>query len=144
VPLDRLLRYDFLAVVTPPFVGEPREQVRSAMPKIRLEELASWVNAFREAETQTTDPRTVDLSWDQDTVDTALVVASLHASGTSVYLQREIGGSPEWWATFEPREDPARLTAADIVTLTHEVAAVGRLCEFLSERTAEHLRTTAQ
>ncbi|WIB26319.1 hypothetical protein [Curtobacterium sp. MCSS17_015] len=114
------------------------------MPSLSSDELSSWIAEFRaRGAGDAADPRAIDVSWDGSLIDTALIVARLGTSGTEVYLKRDIGGSPEWTVTFEARESDAQVSAEQVMTLATEVLAVGRLCAFLTERTAQHLREVA-
>lgn len=107
------------------------------MPRLTADELTAWLHDFCEHDAADAgSPRVIDASWDPTAVDTGLVVARLRSSGTEAYLKREVGGSPDWSVTFEARESDAELTADQVATLAAEVAAIGRLCAFLSERTA--------
>lgn len=114
------------------------------MPRLTLDELEGWIHDFRSDTTHLPAvPQAIDMSWDQTTIDTALIVVRLETSGTEVYLQREIGGSPEWTVTFEWRENDARVSAEQVLTLAAEVSAIGHLCSYLTLKTTEHLQRVA-
>lgn len=114
------------------------------MPRLTTDELDAWIAEFRQGEaTEPAAPQMVDVSWDETTIDSALVLMSLEQSGTELYLQREVGGAPDWTVTFEARPEDARATAEQVAVLAAEVAAVGRLCAHLTARTAEHLARLA-
>lgn len=115
------------------------------MPRLTMTELDGWVREFHAAESS--DPaqvQTVDTSWDESMVDTGLIILRLETSGTNLYLHREIGGSPEWSVTFEARDSDAVATADQVMALADEVSAVGRLCSFLTARTADHQRRSSR
>jgi hypothetical protein len=123
--------------------GRPTQE-ETAVPRLTMDELTGWVHEFHGSEaTEGALPQAVDTSWDETMVDTGLIVLRLETSGTELYLRRKIGGSPEWTVTFEAREHAAEATADQVMSLAAEVSAVGRLCAFLSERTAEHARALA-
>ena len=110
------------------------------MPRLTMDELDDWVRDFHRDETESrASPQTVDTSWDESMVDTGLITLRLETSGTEVYLRREIGGTPEWTVTFEARQSDATATADQVMALADEVRAVGRLCSYLTARTARHL-----
>ncbi|PZM39787.1 MULTISPECIES: hypothetical protein [unclassified Curtobacterium] len=114
------------------------------MPRLTMDELEGWISEFRAGSSHLlSSPQAVDMSWDQATIDTALIVMHLETSGTEVYLQREIGGSPEWTVTFERRENDARVSAEQVLTLAAEVSAIGHLCSYLTLKTSEHLQRHA-
>ncbi|PZF59435.1 hypothetical protein DEI81_13665 [Curtobacterium sp. MCBD17_013] len=114
------------------------------MPRLTIDELEGWITDFRsESMHLPAAPHAIDMSWDQATIDTALIVVHLETSGTEVYLQREIGGSPEWTVTFERRENDARVSAEQVLTLAAEVSAIGHLCSYLTLKTSEHLQRHA-
>lgn len=115
------------------------------VPRLTTDELDGWIDEFRAHESSApAAPQMVDVSWDETTIDSALILMRLEQSGTEVYLQREIGGSPDWMVTFEARPEDVRASADQVAVLAAEVAAVGRLCAHLTVRTGEHLARLAE
>ncbi|MDO9395132.1 MAG: hypothetical protein Q7T71_01160 [Herbiconiux sp.] len=71
--------------------------------------------------------------------DTGLVVVRLTRATTEVYLQPQAPGDPKWEVHFAPRDEHLVLDSSGLMELSSELARASALCEFLEQRSSEHL-----
>lgn len=70
--------------------------------------------------------------------DSGLVAVSLRNASTLTYIQPVTrSGTPRWVVTFESRSDSFDLDGAGVTRLAEDLAAIGRLCTYLQEKTDE-------
>ncbi|TQJ30102.1 hypothetical protein FBY39_0547 [Microbacterium sp. SLBN-146] len=79
--------------------------------------------------------------------DSGLVAVSLRNASTLTYIQPITdSGVPRWIVTFESRSESFDLDAVGVTRLAEDLAAIGRLCTYLQQKTDEAVaqRATAQ
>ena len=70
----------------------------------------------------------------QDGANTGLVAVGLANAPTVTYIQPEAEGSTRWVVTLEPRDTPVVLGAAELLSLSSELAIASALCAFLQAK----------
>lgn len=99
----------------------------------------SWVDAFRREESLVTDVSVLEKDFTAGP-DSGLVVVSLRTASTVTYIQPVIDeGVPRWVVTFEPRHEGFDLDSEGVAALSHDLATLARLCEFLQQKTDDIL-----
>ncbi len=70
--------------------------------------------------------------------DSGLVAVSLRNASTLTYIQPVIdSGVPRWVVTFESRSESFDLDGPGVTRLAEDLAAIGRLCTHLQNKTDE-------
>ena len=110
------------------------------MPYRTLAILQSWVDEFERRGDSGLGSIHVIPQDGSEGADTGLVAVQIPDSPTVIYLEPPPRGSAQAWSiTFEPREQPVTLAAAEMAKMSREVAALAALCAFLQDKSAAFL-----
>ncbi|MCO7203408.1 hypothetical protein NH287_07880 [Microbacterium sp. CnD16-F] len=71
--------------------------------------------------------------------DTGLIVFPLGGGTTSVYIEPVAVGDRRWRIHFEPREQEAVMSSAQVHTMAAELEMSAALCDFIETKSAAHL-----
>ncbi|MBF4459237.1 MULTISPECIES: hypothetical protein [unclassified Pseudoclavibacter] len=104
------------------------------MPYRSKEVLESWAREFEGLGYVEPGVVNVILQDGDEGHDTGLVRVQLTHVPSDVYVQPGTLESPHWSVTMEPREHTLHLSAADVQTLSQELAVVSALCTFLQAK----------
>ncbi|MFG6402818.1 hypothetical protein [Microbacterium sp. P04] len=110
------------------------------MSFLSMATLESWLDEFRSLGYPLVGSLKVIEQDGADGADTGLVGVHLVNASTVTYIQPESPTSRRWLITFERREEPVTLPAAQVLTLSTELATASALCAFLQ---AKHQALTA-
>ena len=74
--------------------------------------------------------------------DTGLIVFPLGGGTTSVYIEPVAVGDFRWRIHFEPREQEAVMSSAQVHAMAAELEMSAALCDFIEAKSAEHIAAT--
>lgn len=77
-----------------------------------------------------------------DGVSTGLIVFPLGGGTTSVYIDPVAVGDFRWRIHFEPREQEALMSSAQVHAMAAELEMSAALCDFIEAKSAEHIAAT--
>ncbi|MHA7241207.1 hypothetical protein [Arthrobacter sp. TMS1-12-1] len=74
-----------------------------------------------------------------DGADTGLVIVPLRNDSMEIFMQPVAVGDPQWSIWFGTRDEGAELTAAELHGLAAELLVAASLCQFLQEKSIDHV-----
>lgn len=108
------------------------------MPYRSLPLLEAWLNEFAEAHPLGGLARVIP----QDGTlggDTGLIIFPLGGGTTSVYIEPVAVGDLRWRIHFEPREQEAVMSSAQVHAMAVELEMAAALCDFIEVKSTAHL-----
>ncbi len=104
------------------------------MPFRSLSTLQSWLDDFQRIGYRFGGEMRVIQQDGAGGADTGLVWVRLSDSESVITIQPEMGETPTWMVTMEPREWAVSMDAPTLLNVSAELAVVSALCAFLQER----------
>lgn len=74
-----------------------------------------------------------------DGKDTGLIVFPLGGGTTSVYIEPVATGDFRWRIHFEPREQEAIMSSAQVHSMAAELEMSAALCDFIETKSTQHI-----
>lgn len=113
------------------------------MPYRRIPVLESWLNDYRVDVPLGRLVRVVPLAGAEE-AEIGLIVFPLGGGTTTVFIEPIADGDSRWRIHFEPRDHEAIMSSSQVHSMAIELQMVGRLCDFLESKSAEHLANLAR